>query len=409
VPTAVLLDGAGSPAGRVTGWDQPALAELLGRAGKLAGVSGTPGVPGREAPLRKPGCASKVAIDPSLVEAMRSGGLDELEEMFERGFTDGLPVVPPTRQRVEAMLAGRDGKASLGPVPPVMGEATLERVAACAVLAGCRPAYFPVVLAAEAVLDPAFNLHGQAVTTQPAGQLVVVNGPVRHETGLNSGMGALGPGWRANMTIGRALRLVVGLTGGGMPGALDRATLGHPGKLGFCVAEAEEHSPFEPLHVERGYRAGQSASPSSAATRRCRSPTTARARPRSSPTSSPGRQRASGARTGGRSRSRRCSSSAPSTPRCSAPPAGARRASPGDLRRGEASGRRAVPGRDHGRRGAGRPGGGRDEVGLAGVDRPPRRRRRGRPLLCGARAVHRHGLADRLAGGRPSMRTWPRA
>jgi hypothetical protein len=140
-----------------------------------------------------------------------------------------------------------------------MGEATLERVAACAVLAGCRPAYFPVVVAAaQAALDPAFNLHGQAVTTQPAGQLVVVNGPVREAIGLNSGMGALGPGFRANLTIGRALRLLVTLTGGGMPGRLDRATQGQMGKVGFCVAENEEVSPWEPLHVERGFRAGQS-------------------------------------------------------------------------------------------------------------------------------------------------------
>jgi hypothetical protein len=140
-----------------------------------------------------------------------------------------------------------------------MGEATLERVAACAVLAGCRPEYFPVVLAASrAVLDPAFNLHGQAVTTQPAGQLVVVNGPVRHAIGMNSGMGALGPGFRPNLTIGRAVRLLVTLCGGAMPGGLDRATLGHMGKVGFCVAEDEETSPWEPLHVERGFEPGQS-------------------------------------------------------------------------------------------------------------------------------------------------------
>jgi hypothetical protein len=184
---------------------------------------------------------------------------DGIEEMFERGWTDGLPVVPPTPDRVEAMLGGCDGAVSLGPVPPDMGEATLERVAACAVLAGCRPAYFPVVVAAcQAALDPAFNLHGQAVTTQPAGQLVVVNGPVREAIGLNGGMGALGPGFRANLTIGRALRLLVTLTGGGMPGKLDRATLGHMGKVGFCIAEDEEVSPWEPLHVERGFQPGQS-------------------------------------------------------------------------------------------------------------------------------------------------------
>jgi hypothetical protein len=258
VPTAVLVGRDGVVAGTVVGWDQAALAALLRDAGERLGAGLA--VPPEAEPLTKPGCSSKAAIDPELVAAMAGqDGADELEEMFERGWTDGLPVIPPTAERVEAMLGGRDGEASLGPVPPAMGEATLARVAACAVLAGCRPEYFPVVAAAaRAVLDPAFNLHGQAVTTQPAGQLVVVNGPVREAIGLNSGMGALGPGFRANLTIGRALRLLVCLTGGAMPGAMDRSTLGHMGKLSFCIAEDEEVSPWEPLHVERGFAAGQS-------------------------------------------------------------------------------------------------------------------------------------------------------
>ena len=180
--------------------------------------------------------------------------------MFELGWTDGLPTVAPTPERVAAMLAGRDPRRSLGPVPPGMGEATLERVAVCAVLAGCRPEHFAVVAAAaEAMLHPEFNLHGQAVTTQPAGQIAVVNGPVRRAAGLNSGMGALGPGARANLTIGRALRLLVALTGEGMPGRLDRSTLGQPGKLGVCLAEDEERSPWPPLHVERGFAPAASA------------------------------------------------------------------------------------------------------------------------------------------------------
>jgi hypothetical protein len=124
------------------------------------------------------------------------------------------------------------------------------------VLAGCRPAYFPVVAAAvEAALEPSFNAHGIAVTTQPAGTVVIVNGPARDRLGLNSGMGALGPGTRANMTIGRALRLVLTLTGGALPGCLDRSTLGNPAKLGLCIAENEELSPWEPLHVDRGFDA----------------------------------------------------------------------------------------------------------------------------------------------------------
>jgi hypothetical protein len=142
---------------------------------------------------------------------------------------------------------------------PAMAQVTHARVAACAVLAGCRPEYFPVVVAAvQAVLEPVFNVGGQAVTTQPVGQVVVVNGPVREAIGLNGSVGALGPGWRANLTIGRALRLVVSLTGGGFPGRLDRSTLGQPGKIGLCFAEDEEASPWEPLHVERGFAADQS-------------------------------------------------------------------------------------------------------------------------------------------------------
>jgi AhpC/TSA family len=258
LPTAVLVGRDGLLAGSVTGWDQPALVALITAAADMLGTRLA--VPPPTEPLRKPGCSSKAALDPELVAAMAAApGGDEAEEMFERGWTDGLPVVPPTTERVEAMLSGAAGSASLGLVPPAMGEATFERVAACAVLAGCRPAYFPVVVAAaRAALDPAFNLHGQAVTTQPAGQLVVVNGPVRETIGLNSGMGALGPGFRANLTIGRALRLLVTLTGGAVPGALDRATLGHMGKVGFCIAEDEEVSPWEPLHVERGFAPGQS-------------------------------------------------------------------------------------------------------------------------------------------------------
>ena len=179
--------------------------------------------------------------------------------MFERGWTDGLPVIPPTPDRVEAMLGARDPSELLGEIPPAIARVTLERVAACAVLAGCRPEYFPVVVAAvEAALEPAFNVGGQAVTTQPAGQVVIVNGPVRDAIGLNASVGALGPGWRANMTIGRALRLVISLTGGGFPGRLDRSTLGNPGKVAMCFAEDEEVSPWEPLHVELGFSGSSS-------------------------------------------------------------------------------------------------------------------------------------------------------
>jgi peroxiredoxin len=253
LPTTVLLDRDAAVAGTVVGWDADALSALIGRACEAVGAPAPP--LSAEAPQRKPGCAAKSTYDDEMLALIESAGAaDEMEDMFERGWSDGLPVVPPTRARVDAMLAGRDPSASLGEVPPGMGEATLERVAACAVLAGCRPEYLPVVLAAaEAALDPAFNIGGQAVTTQPAGQLVIVGGPVAEAVGVHSGMGVLGPGWRANLTIGRALRLVVTLTGQGAPGRLDRSTLGHPGKLGFCIAEDEVGSPWEPLHVERGF------------------------------------------------------------------------------------------------------------------------------------------------------------
>ncbi|HEY1517348.1 MAG TPA: redoxin domain-containing protein [Solirubrobacteraceae bacterium] len=242
LPTAVLVDRSGRETGRVVGWDSDGLEELLS-----VSVTDQP-------PLRKPGCAAKNTYDPEALRLLDGAGYDEHEEMFERGWTDGLPVIPPTPSRVEAMLAGRDPSELLGEMAPAMARVTLERVAACAVLAGCRPEYFRVVVAAvEAVLEPAFNVGGQAVTTQPAGQVVVINGPVRDAIGLNGSVGALGPGWRANMTIGRALRLVVSLTGGGFPGRLDRSTLGNPGKIGLCFAEDEEVSSWEPLHVERGF------------------------------------------------------------------------------------------------------------------------------------------------------------
>ncbi len=247
LPTIVLVDRSGQQIGRVVGWDAQALQELLN-------VS----LPD-EAPTRKPGCAAKNTYDAESLRALDGAAFDELEEMFERGWSDGLPVIPPTPERVQAMLGGHDPDQLLGEMAPAMAAVTLERVAACAVLAGCRPEYFPVVVAAvQAVLEPTFNVGGQAVTTQPVGQVVVVNGPVRDAIGLNGGVGALGPGWRPNMTIGRALRLVISLTGGGFPGRLDRSALGNPGKIGLCFAEDEEVSPWEPLHVSRGFPAGRS-------------------------------------------------------------------------------------------------------------------------------------------------------
>jgi len=187
---------------------------------------------------------------------------DDVEIWFERGVTDGLPVVPPTRERVERMLEAtrRDRGELLALVPPNYGRATVEKLAVNAVMAGCLPAYFPVVLAVvEAACDPIFNLHGQSGTTNAASPLIVVNGPVRGRLGLNCAAGVFGPGYRANATIGRALRLCMINLGGTKPGAPSMSTFGHPGRYTYCIGEYEEVSPWEPLHVERGLRPEQSA------------------------------------------------------------------------------------------------------------------------------------------------------
>src|SRR6267378_4653700 len=186
---------------------------------------------------------------------------DDLEVWFERGVTDGLPVVPPTRERVERMLAatGRPRETLVAEVPPNFGRATVEKLAVNAVMAGCRPDYFPVVLAVvEAACDPAFNLHGQSGTTNATSPLVIINGPVRGRLGVNCAAGVFGPGWRANATIGRAVRLVCVNLGGARPGVVSMSTLAHPGRYTYCIGEHEEASPWESLAVEHGFATGES-------------------------------------------------------------------------------------------------------------------------------------------------------
>jgi len=187
---------------------------------------------------------------------------DEFEIWFDKGVTDGLPVVPPTRERVERMLAGT-GRARdelLGEMPPNYGRLTVEKTAINAVLAGCRPEYLPVVVAAaECACDPAFNLHGVATSTHFAAPLIVVNGPIRGRIGLNGAFGVFGPGYRANATIGRALRLLMINVGGARPGEISMSTFGHPGRYTYCIAENEEASPWPPFHAGRGFSAGASA------------------------------------------------------------------------------------------------------------------------------------------------------
>ena len=187
---------------------------------------------------------------------------DALELCFARGWTDGLPVVPPTPDRVERMLRAvrLDPAHEITYIAHRAVSVTAEKVAINAVMAGCRPEYMPVVVAAvEAIGDPRWSYHGPGTSTAGAGVLVIVNGPMTRELDINAGDNLFGPGWRANLTIGRAVRLVMRNVCGSMPGALDRGTLGHPGKLSYVIAENEAESPWTPLHVERGFRPEQSA------------------------------------------------------------------------------------------------------------------------------------------------------
>ena len=180
----------------------------------------------------------------------------------ERGWTDGLPIIPPTPDLVAASLkaAGRDGSDILGTEPTKGRVITAEKAAVNAVMAGCRPEYFRVVATAvEAMCEPQFNLHAVTASTQGAAVLAVVNGPLAERIGLNSGVGVFGPGHRANASIGRAIRLVIINATGSRSGEIDKATLGHPGKYTWCMAEAEDISPWGPLQTDRGLSGSDSA------------------------------------------------------------------------------------------------------------------------------------------------------
>ncbi len=231
---------------------------------------------GADLPEQRPGCGS-LSVDPSMADLLlaRFGGStlrsrrielaaleDEFEAAYDRGWSDGLPVVPPTEARVLRMLEGteRDPAEVVATVPPDLTEVTVEQVAINAVMAGCRPEYLPVVLTAvEAACTERFNIHGLLATTYFSGPIIVVNGPIAQRIGMNSGGNVLGQGNRANSTIGRALQLVIRNLGGGKPGAVDMAAFGSPSKLGLCFAEREHDSPFTPLAVEKGLAPGTDA------------------------------------------------------------------------------------------------------------------------------------------------------
>ena len=263
VPTLLRVEG-GREAERTEGWNRADWERVTRRSGL-----------GPELPDWRPGCGS-LSVDPAReVElAVRFGGsalharrveLAELEDPYEaldaRGWTDGLPVVPPTEERVMAMLKGtaRAPDEIVAVVPPDLVPCSVEKVAINAVMAGCKPEYLPVVLAAlEAVCTDAFNMHGVLATTMGVGPVVVVGGPIRRAIGMNTGINALGQGNRASATIGRALQLTVRNVGGGRPGEVDRATFGNPGKFSFCFAEDEEGSPWSPRASDFGVEPGRS-------------------------------------------------------------------------------------------------------------------------------------------------------
>ena len=264
VPTLIRLE-AGAETRRTVGWDRAEWTRVTGL-----------GTLGAALPDFQPGCGSK-SVDPGMPEILEvafgkpplkarvidvHAHEDEHELCFSRGWSDGLPVVPPTPVRVLRMLKGttRDPQEVMGRIPPNNASCTVEKVAINAVMAGCKPEYMPVVLAVvEAALAPEFAMHGLLCTTYFSGPMVVVNGPVARRIGMNSGVNALGQGNRANASIGRALQLLVRNVGGGVPGGIDRATLGWPGKYTLCFAEDESDPAWQPLSVARGVAPGVSA------------------------------------------------------------------------------------------------------------------------------------------------------
>lgn len=263
VPTLIRIE-AGQESDRVLGWQRDAWRRLTAMPALGEGL-----------PAFSPGCGSK-SVEPGMPEKLAfkfgdsrlqarrievASQQDEHELAYERGWSDGLPVVPPTETRVLRMLAGttRSPSELVGVIPPDNAPCTVEKVAINAVMAGCKPEYFPLVLAAvEAACRDEFCMHGVLATTYFAGPILIVNGPIREQIGMNWSHNALGQGNRANSTIGRALQLVIRNVGGGRPGGVDRATLGQPGKLGFCFAEREHDSYWESLAVERGFASDES-------------------------------------------------------------------------------------------------------------------------------------------------------
>jgi hypothetical protein len=249
---------------RIYGWDKQQWRDFTGMA--TLGESVINFKPGCGSKTQDPGMAEilKLRFDKDFLKAREvklADAEDIMEACFDRGWSDGLPVVPPTALRVTRMLAGtdRDPGEVIGKVPPDFQPCSVEKAAINAVLAGCKPEYFPVVLASlEGALKDSFCMHGLLCTTYFSSPVLIVNGPVTRQIGMNSGINALGPGNRANATIGRALQLIIRNVGGGVPGGIDRATMGSPGKYTYCFAEDESDETWPSLAMDRGYRRSQS-------------------------------------------------------------------------------------------------------------------------------------------------------
>jgi len=264
VPTLLRIEN-GVEVDRTFGWSKDAWQKFTGIADL-----------GADLPVMRPGCGS-LSVDPNLEDELRvrftsstlhsrhvelASAEDEFESMFIRGWTDGLPVIPPTPERVLRMLTGttRNPQDVVAIAPPNLVQLTVEKIAINAVMAGALPEYLPwIITALEAVCNDEFNMHGVLATTMPVGPVIICNGPGTKAIGMNSGINVFGQGNRANLTIGRAVQLTIRNVGGGKPGEVDRATHGNPGKLSFCFAEDEAGSPFGTLAEERGIAPQQNA------------------------------------------------------------------------------------------------------------------------------------------------------
>jgi peroxiredoxin len=271
VPTMFLLDKDHRIAHTLEGFDKAGL-------NQLAALLGHPPIAPEHdgAPAWKPGCGSR-HLEPELSGGERAVGgpllrrqaqaasrvtVADHQDPFEfcmEHFADPLPVIPPTEDRVQAMVAaaGTPAHEVIARIPPCYGEATTEKIAANAVMAGCKPEMMRVLLPlVRAVCDERFNIHGVQATTHFAAPLIMINGPVREQLGFWSRQNVYSNVARANSTLGRALQLILLNIGGGRPTGIDMSAQGNPGKFSYCIAENEEQNPWEPFHVSRGFKAG---------------------------------------------------------------------------------------------------------------------------------------------------------